>query len=141
MENVFGENLKRLRTQRCLSLRVVADAVGVSAPAVSRWEKGEARPRPQKFQALADFFDVLPSELLGTADVRRSDRTDQMKYEASPDGERSTDLATQTKLNDPEADHAHFSLGAIGRVIDEAKARIAALAGTSRERIKIIIEV
>ena len=141
MENVLGENLKRLRTQRRLSLRAVANAVGVTAPAVSRWEKGEARPRPPKLKALADLFEVLPSELLGTTNVRSSGRPDQMEHEASPADESSADAATQSKPNGSAAAHAPSPVGPIGRVIDEAKARIAALAGTSRERIKIIIEV
>ena len=41
---VFSENIKRLRRARGLTQRALADALGVTFQAVSKWENGRAAP-------------------------------------------------------------------------------------------------
>lgn len=60
----FGVNLRRLRIARGLSQAEVATELGVSAPSISGWEKGRARPRPDRMTALAVLLGVPVSQLL-----------------------------------------------------------------------------
>lgn len=60
----FGSNLKRLRIARGLSQAAVAALLDVSAPSISGWEKGRARPKPDRLAALASVLGVGVSQLL-----------------------------------------------------------------------------
>ncbi|MEM6828079.1 MAG: helix-turn-helix domain-containing protein [Pseudomonadota bacterium] len=59
----FGVKLNRLRRERGLTLAQVAAALGVSKPTVWAWEKGKARPLPDRVPAMAEFLGVPPEEL------------------------------------------------------------------------------
>lgn len=61
----FGPRLQRLRLRAGLNQAEVAEQMGVSAPAVSGWEKGRARPKHGRMAALAEILGVAASELLG----------------------------------------------------------------------------
>ncbi len=54
--------LRNLMTERGLTLQAVADAVGVTKPAVAYWAKGNL-PSGEKLEALCEFLDVHPSLL------------------------------------------------------------------------------
>lgn len=60
----FGANLKRLRIAKGLSQADVAATLDVSAPSVSGWESGRARPKPDRMTALAALLDVSVSQLI-----------------------------------------------------------------------------
>jgi len=107
----LGDRVRQLRKQRGLTLRKLATEIGVSTPALCRWEKGETRPKKSNIQALADAFRLTEPELLYGTDA------------GAPDG-----LAVSAQ-------------GSLRDVIDDSKARIARAAGTTASRIKIIIEV
>jgi Zn-dependent peptidase ImmA (M78 family)/transcriptional regulator with XRE-family HTH domain len=55
---VLGSRLKSARTAAGLSLRALADAVGVSAMALSKYERDRMRPSPAVLEALAKALDV-----------------------------------------------------------------------------------
>ncbi len=59
----FGSKLNRLRRERGMTLANVADVLGVSKPTVWAWEKGKARPVPDRLEAIADVLGVPASEL------------------------------------------------------------------------------
>jgi transcriptional regulator with XRE-family HTH domain len=59
----FGSKLNRLRRERGLTLADVASALGVSKPTVWAWEKGKARPVPERLEAIAAALDVSLEEL------------------------------------------------------------------------------
>lgn len=59
----FGAKLNRLRRERGLTLADVAGALGVSKPTVWAWEKGKARPLPDRLQTIADALGVGLEEL------------------------------------------------------------------------------
>lgn len=59
----FGPKLHRLRRERGLTLADVADALGVSKPTVWAWEKGKARPVPERLDAIAGALGVTPESL------------------------------------------------------------------------------
>ncbi len=59
----LGTRLNRLRREAGLTLADVATTLGVSKPTVWAWEKGKARPLPERLTAIAGALGVDP-ELL-----------------------------------------------------------------------------
>ena len=59
----LGPKLNRLRRERGLTLADVAAALGVSKPTVWAWEKGKARPVPERLDAIAAVFGVSAEDL------------------------------------------------------------------------------
>lgn len=66
----LGTRLNRLRREAGLTLADVAAALGVSKPTVWAWEKGKARPLPERLEAIAAALGVDP-ELLAAAPASR----------------------------------------------------------------------
>lgn len=62
----LGSRLNRLRREAGLTLADVAATLGVSKPTVWAWEKGKARPLPERLDAIAAALGVAP-ELLSSA--------------------------------------------------------------------------
>ena len=60
----MGEALKKHRMERNMTQEFVAEALGVSRQAVSRWETGAADPSTFNLLALARLFGVPAEELL-----------------------------------------------------------------------------
>lgn len=65
MNIYFSENIKRLRKERDLTQEALADFLGVSFQAVSKWERGESYPDIDLLPTIADFFSVSTDDLLG----------------------------------------------------------------------------
>lgn len=59
----LGEKVKALRKQRNISQEVLANYLGVSFQAVSKWETGTALPDVTLVPAIASFFGVSTDEL------------------------------------------------------------------------------
>lgn len=66
----LGPRLNRLRREAGLTLADVAAALGVSKPTVWAWEKGKARPLPERLGAIAAALGVDP-EVLAAAPASR----------------------------------------------------------------------
>lgn len=60
----LSDNIARLRRQNGWSQEELADRMGVSRQAVSKWESGQAVPDLDKIPALADLFGVTADVLL-----------------------------------------------------------------------------
>ena len=67
----FAENLRELRRQRNLSQEDLADLLGVSRQAVSKWEQGEGYPEVEKLLALAGELKVSLDSLMGLESARK----------------------------------------------------------------------
>lgn len=61
----FGENIHKLRTERGMTQERLADFLGVSFQAVSKWERGETVPDLFMLPVIASFFGVTTDYLLG----------------------------------------------------------------------------
>ena len=64
----LGEVLKRRRTACKMTQEFVAEALGVSRQAVSKWESGKSDPSTTNLLALSKLFGVRPEELLQEAE-------------------------------------------------------------------------
>ena len=60
----LGEALKENRIRCRMTQEFVAERLGVSRQAVSKWETGTSDPSTSKLLALAKLFGISPEELL-----------------------------------------------------------------------------
>ena len=60
----LGEAIKAHRMRCQMTQEFVADALGVSRQAVSKWENGSSDPSTSNLIALAKLFKIPPEELL-----------------------------------------------------------------------------
>jgi transcriptional regulator with XRE-family HTH domain len=63
----LGTRINRLRREAGLTLADVAVVLGVSKPTVWAWEKGKARPLPERLGAIAAALGVAPDALTDAA--------------------------------------------------------------------------
>lgn len=64
----LGEVIRRYRTECKMTQEFVAESLGVSRQAVSKWESGKADPSTTNLLALAKLFGIEAEELLRQAE-------------------------------------------------------------------------
>ena len=64
MNKTITKNLRKLRQGKRLTQEYVAERLGVSAKAVSRWEKGDSTPDIEILIAISDMFEISLDELV-----------------------------------------------------------------------------
>lgn len=64
MKRSLGESIKAHRTRCKMTQEFVAESIGVSRQAVSKWEQGASDPSTSNLFALAKLFGVSAEELL-----------------------------------------------------------------------------
>ena len=64
IRRTLGEVLKEHRTRCAMTQEFVAEAMGVSRQAVSKWENGTADPSTSNLLKLAQLYGVEPEELI-----------------------------------------------------------------------------
>ena len=65
----LGETLKEHRMRCNMTQEFVAETVGVSRQAVSKWENGTSEPSTTNLCALAKLYNVPPEELLRSVQI------------------------------------------------------------------------
>ena len=66
--STFQERLRRLRVNRNIMAKSMADNLGISYRNYQRYERGEMDTPSSKLVALADFFNVSLDYLVGRSD-------------------------------------------------------------------------
>lgn len=87
----IGTNIQQLRKAAGLSQEQLADMIGVSRQAVSKWETGQSLPDVDKLLLLCEAFQVSADELIGT-------RSPDSESGPCP-GSMSTKLEACVKMN------------------------------------------
>ena len=64
IKRTLGEALKEHRLRCQMTQEFVAESVGVSRQAVSKWERGDSDPSTSNLLALAKLFGISAEELL-----------------------------------------------------------------------------
>ena len=72
----LGNNIRSIRKQRGLRQEQLAEAMGVSVAAVSKWENGQSAPELTVLMELADFFEVSMDTLAGHS--LKADRMEEL---------------------------------------------------------------
>ena len=67
---LLGENLKKLRKKNDLTQEQLAEVLGVSPQAVSRWESEATYPDITMLPTIANYFDVSLDELIGMEKIK-----------------------------------------------------------------------
>lgn len=79
----LGENIRNRRRELKLSQEYVAERLGVSRQAVSKWESGRSEPTARNLVELAEVFEVSLSELAApgeaAAQKEKGDGEDEKK--------------------------------------------------------------
>jgi len=68
----IAENIKRLRQAKNITQEKLAEYLNISAPAVSKWERGETLPDITMVMPLASYFEVSLDELMGYDEAKAS---------------------------------------------------------------------
>ena len=64
VKKTLGETIREYRMERNMTQEFVAESLGVSRQAVSKWEKGTSDPSTSNLLALAKLYGVSAEELL-----------------------------------------------------------------------------
>ncbi len=75
MKLYIGENLKKLREEKKVTQDTLAEYLGGTYQAVSRWENGLAYPDIELLPEIARFFEVSLEELMGTESGKQKIRS------------------------------------------------------------------
>ena len=67
----LGEKIKEQRTAHRLSQETLAEAMGVSRQAVTKWEADQSAPSSEKLILLAKLFHISLDELIGNEVISR----------------------------------------------------------------------
>ena len=78
----LGEKIRSLRKRRDISQEVLADYLGVTFQAVSKWETGAAMPDVVMIPAIASFFGVSTDELFDYDRLENEKKVDDLCREA-----------------------------------------------------------
>ncbi|MEU8606604.1 XRE family transcriptional regulator [Actinoplanes sp. NPDC048791] len=106
-----GTRLKRVRTQRRITLTALADTTGISKSTLSRLENGQRRPTLELLLALSQAYRVPLDDLVGAPEVgdpRVRLRPGRVKGRAvipltrQPDGMQVWKIVIPTNTVDPE---------------------------------------
>ena len=76
MELLIGRNIRRLRYEMDLTQEEVAEHLGISFQAISRWERGEGYPDITMLPVLSEYFGVSLDELMGINEAEKQQRYD-----------------------------------------------------------------
>lgn len=79
----IGEKIKFLRKEKKMSQEALANVLGVTFQAVSKWETGSAAPDVGLIPAIASFFGVSIDELFDYNTLENEKRIDSICREAS----------------------------------------------------------
>lgn len=71
MSKTLGEVIRRKRLERHMTQEFVAEALGVSTQAVSKWESGASDPSTTNLAALSDLFEQHQKKSSGKSDKKR----------------------------------------------------------------------
>ena len=89
--NAFGNFLYSLRKERRMTQQELADRLGVTNKAVSKWETGEAFPETAQLIPIADTFGVTVDELLRGGRNASCGQQESGKFARCPLNEVGTD--------------------------------------------------
>lgn len=74
MNITLAENLKRLRRERELTQEDLAQFLGVTNQAVSKWERDEGYPDITMLPIIANYFEVTVDDLLGNDIISKEEK-------------------------------------------------------------------
>lgn len=124
----LGKQIKKLRVQRGVTQETLAERLGVTAQAVSRWERGETLPDVSLLPDLSAYFGVTIDALFALSDDTRMERIQNMIWDerefdpAAVDAERR--FLIEKARREPDGARPCTLLADLeNRIADQARAR------------------
>ena len=77
----LGNQIKALRQRKGVTQEALADHLGITAQAVSKWERNAASPDIELLPALSAYFGVTIDELFALSDDTRMERIQNMLWD------------------------------------------------------------
>ena len=65
VNNIVGNNIRRVRMARNMTQANLADLLGRNQRTISNWEKGRRDPGSENLRSIADALEIAPTELIG----------------------------------------------------------------------------
>ena len=107
----LGENLKKFRLQRELTQEQLADILGVSAQAVSRWENGTTYPDITLLPVIASYFEITLDELMGMDSFKSEEQLKELLGQLEANGSKGLIYENILLLRDAVRTHpANYEL-------------------------------
>ena len=79
---MLSEKLYTLRKKSGLSQEQLAEQLGVSRQAISKWESGQSMPESEKLIAISDYFGISLDHLLKEVDTQTGDENSCLLHQA-----------------------------------------------------------
>ncbi len=77
MVNNIGEKITKLRKETMMSQESLAEKIGVSRQAISKWERDETLPDIQNLIALSNVFGVSVDDIINNSNVNNNEERKQ----------------------------------------------------------------
>ena len=74
---MFGEKLKKLRTDNHLTQEELAEKIFVTRTAISKWENGRGYPSIDSLKELSNLFGISIDELIADSDIENKKLLEQ----------------------------------------------------------------
>jgi transcriptional regulator with XRE-family HTH domain len=94
----FGNNLRRLRKNRHMTLEELSQKLGINKSTLSRYESGQREPNHEAEENIADFFNVSLDELRGYKPIDFSIQNDAPEIQMTVNFMREMDRNTMRHL-------------------------------------------
>ena len=98
-----GNNIKKIRKEKGLSMELFGELFNASKGNVSMWESGKVLPNNERLKAIADLADITVDELLG--DDRK--QYELYKHKLKNNDEKLWDQGKESIINYLEDDDYH----------------------------------
>ena len=94
----FGENLKNVRKQRGITQEELAETLGVSRQAISKWESDNGYPETEKLLLLSKKLNISLDYLMNDAsEIQEKEATEEKNVVIAPSGKIA--ITTHDKQN------------------------------------------
>lgn len=107
----IGNQIKQLRLRRGITQEAMAQHLGVTAQAVSKWERGAATPDIGMLPGISAYFGVTIDELFSLSDDTRMERIQNMlwdvRYFDPADVEKERQFLLEKGKREPENDKVY----------------------------------
>ena len=107
----IGNQIKSLRLRRGITQEEMAQSLGITAQAVSKWERSVAAPDIEMLPAISAYFGVTIDELFALSDDTRMERIQNMlwdvRYLQQSDVDSARDFLLEKARREPDNGRPH----------------------------------